>query len=148
MFKYAAFLLVPLLGACVAGPAPVSSGSGSAAPAARPGQTPPPMVVQPTPSPQTGQFRAPQVMSLPGVEGLIGANAAAITRQFGTPRLDVREGDVRKLQFGGEACVLDVFLYPLRPGAEPTATYVDARRSSDGLDVDRVACVRSLLSSR
>ncbi len=104
------------------------------------------MVVQPTPSPQMGQFRAPRVMNLPGVEGLIGANATAITRQFGSPRLDVREGDVRKLQFSGEACVLDVFLYPLSPGAEPTATYVEARRSSDGLDVDRVACVRSLLA--
>lgn len=84
-------------------------------------------------------------MSLAGVDGLIGANAATITRQFGTPRLDVREGDVRKLQFSGESCVLDVFLYPLTPGAEPTATYVDARRASDGLDVDRAACVRSLL---
>jgi len=144
VLKYVAFLILPLLGACVAAPAPVPTGG--TAPAARPSQAPPPMVVQPAPSPQVGQFRAPRVMSLPGVEGLIGANAAAITRQFGTPRLDVREGDVRKLQFSGEACVLDVFLYPLRPGAEPTATYVDARRSSDGLDVDRAACVRSLLA--
>ncbi len=142
MLKYAAFLLVPLLAAC--GPA-VPRPATSAPPVARPGQSPPPMVVQPTPSPQVGQFRPPQVMNLPGVDGLIGANAGAITRQFGTPRLDVREGDVRKLQFSGEACVLDVYLYPLRPGAEPTATYVDARRSSDGLDVDRAACVRSLL---
>ncbi len=143
MLRYAAFLLVPALAACVpAVPRPATS---APAPATRPGQSPPPMVVQPTPSPQMGQFRPPRVMNLPGVEGLIGANAAAITRQFGSPRLDVREGDVRKLQFSGEACVLDVFLYPLSPGAEPTATYVEARRSSDGLDVDRVACVRSLL---
>jgi hypothetical protein len=32
----------------------------------------------------------------------------------------------------------------LRPGAEPVATYVDARRPSDGLDVDRAACVAAL----
>ena len=30
------------------------------------------------------------------------------------------------------------------PGAAPKATYVDARRSSDGLDVDRAACVKAL----
>ena len=63
---------------------------------------------------------------------------------FGPPRLDVREGDMRKLQFTGEACVLDVFLYPLRPGAEPVATHVEARRTSDGLDVDRAACIAAL----
>ena len=49
-------------------------------------------------------------------------DAAALVRYFGQPRLDVAEGDMRKLQFAGEACVLDVFLYPLRPGAEPVAT--------------------------
>ena len=84
-------------------------------------------------------------MSLPGIDGLIGANSAALSRQLGTPRLDVREGEARKLQFSGEPCVLDVWLYPLSPGAEPTATYVEARRASDGLDVDRIACVRALL---
>ena len=51
---------------------------------------------------------------------------------------------MRKLQFSGQACVLDVFLYPLRPGAEPVATYVDARRPSDGVEVDRAACVAAL----
>jgi len=56
----------------------------------------------------------------------------------------VLEGDARKLQFVGEACVLDVYLYPMSPGAEPTATYVDARRASDALDVDRIACANAL----
>uniref|UniRef100_UPI003084323B hypothetical protein n=1 Tax=Parerythrobacter lutipelagi TaxID=1964208 RepID=UPI003084323B len=84
-------------------------------------------------------------MNLRGVDGLIGATAPRIVQQFGPPRLDVYEGDVRKLQFTGEACVLDIYLYPTSPGAEPTATYVDARRASDGLDVDRVACIRALL---
>jgi hypothetical protein len=51
---------------------------------------------------------------------------------------------MRKLQFTGEACVLDVFLYPPRQGAEPVATYVEARRPSDGQDVDRAACVAAL----
>jgi len=94
--------------------------------------------------PATGGFRTARVMNLPGLEGVIGADTAALQRQFGTPRLDVWEGDARKLQFSGEACVLDVYLYPPSPGAAPTATYVDARRASDGLDVDRASCVRAL----
>jgi hypothetical protein len=83
-------------------------------------------------------------MNMPGLEGVIGSNAAALAAVFGTPRLQVREGDALKLQFTGEACVLDVYLYPLTQGAEPTATYVDARRASDGLDVDRARCVAAL----
>jgi hypothetical protein len=96
------------------------------------------------PPPATGGFRAARVMNLPGLESVIGADSAALQRQFGAPRLDVWEGDARKLQFSGEACVLDVYLYPPSPGAKPTATYVDARRASDGLDVDRAACVKAL----
>lgn len=75
---------------------------------------------------------------------MIEKDAATLIQEFGPPRLDVHEGDMRKLQFAGEACVLDVYLYPLRPGGEPVATYLDARRPSDGLDVDRAACVAAL----
>lgn len=81
---------------------------------------------------------------MPGLEGVIGANVNELTRQFGTPRLDVWEGDARKLQFSGTACVLDIYLYPSAGGREPQATYVDARRASDGIDVDRAACVSAL----
>ena len=94
--------------------------------------------------PATGGFRTARVMNATGLESVVGADSAALQRQFGKPRLDVWEGDARKLQFSGEACVLDVYLYPPRPGATPTATYVDARRASDGLDVDRAACVKAL----
>ena len=95
------------------------------------------------PAPQP--FRAPQIDQSAGLQSVIEKNAAALTRQFGAPRLDVHEGDMRKLQFAGTPCVLDVYLYPLRPGAEPVATYVDARRESDGRDVDRAACVAALM---
>lgn len=81
---------------------------------------------------------------MPGLEGVVGANTAQLTRQFGPARLDVWEGDARKLQFSGTACVLDIYLYPPSPGAEPKATYVEARRQSDGKDVDRIACVSAL----
>ncbi|WP_370190188.1 hypothetical protein [Qipengyuania sp.] len=83
-------------------------------------------------------------MNIPGLESVIGRNETALANLFGPPRLTVKEGDARKLQFTGEACVLDVYLYPLTPGGEPSATYVDARRASDGLDVDRAACVKAL----
>ncbi len=139
--RFAALLLLPLLGAC-ASAIPRSSPPASAPSASRPVTAPPP--TRPAPPPATGGFRAPKVMNLPGLEGVIGADADALQRMFGTARLNVWEGDARKLQFTGEACVLDVYLYPLRPGAEPTATYVDARRASDGLDVDRAACVAAL----
>lgn len=87
---------------------------------------------------------AARVQSLPGLEGVIGADTRELSRLFGKPRLDVIEGDARKLQFTGTACVLDVYLYPPAPGQVPRASYVDARRSSDARDVDRAACVAAL----
>lgn len=146
-WKLSAILLAPLVAACGAsGAKPVSAGS-NAAPVAvnlptRPSSPPP---TQPSrPDEPTGGFLAPRVMNVPGLEAVIGQSASGLERRFGVAELDVREGDVRKLQFRGQACVLDIYLYPLTPGAEPTATYVDARRASDGLDVDRAACVAAL----
>ncbi|WP_128891396.1 hypothetical protein [Erythrobacter sp. HKB08] len=146
MLRRISLLALPLLAACSTVTPPPSPGTTPDAPVTRSQPyVPPPQTQRPVQPSTPGGFRAPRVMNLPGVEGLIGANAGQITRQFGEPRLDVVEGDARKLQFSGEACVLDIYLYPLSPGAEPTATYVDARRASDGLDVDRVSCVRALL---
>jgi hypothetical protein len=132
-------LLLPCLAAC------------TAVPPAR--QSMPPPVIRPPVSgvpptrpvtPPATQFRAPEIQHVTGLEGVLQENAAALQRLFGQPRLDVREGDARKLQFTGVPCVLDVFLYPLRSGAEPVATYVEARRTSDGAEVDRAACARAL----
>ena len=95
-------------------------------------------------APSTATFIAPKVMNLPGLEGVIGRDATALANIFGAPRLEVKEGDALKLQFSGEPCVLDIYLYPLRPGGQPNATHVEARRASDGEDVDRAACVRAL----
>jgi hypothetical protein len=93
--------------------------------------------------PQPAARRTAHVLSAPGLEGVIGADGDALTRLFGPPRLDVREGDARKLQWSGTACVLDAYLYPAENGGRPAATYVDARRG-DGRDVDRGACVAAL----
>ena len=79
-----------------------------------------------------------------GLDQVIRANARSLQAQFGTPQLDVREGDARKLQFAGAPCVLDVFLYPLTDGGEQVATWVEARRASDGAAVDRASCVAAL----
>ena len=141
MRRLSAFLLVPLVAACTAVP-PASPPGPQRPPVVRPPTTgvPPTRPIQP---PQVG-FRAPQILRAPGLEGVIEQPSAGLVRQFGNPRLDVAEGDARKLQFSGTACVLDVFLYPLREGGEPVATYVDARRPSDGAEVDRAACVQAL----
>jgi hypothetical protein len=134
-------LALPLLAACAA--VPSAQPQRSTVPQQRPRTSAVPPS-KPAPPPKE-VFRAPEIQRLPGLESVIDKDAAALTREFGKPRLEVREGDMRKLQFAGEPCVLDVYLYPLRPGSEPIATYVDARRASDGLDVDRAACIAALM---
>lgn len=135
--------LVPALAACGSTTPPRAKSTPGKPPATRPVGRPAMTPVRPpvrTPPP------AARVQSLPGLEGVIGASAPELVRQFGTPRLDVSEGDARKLQYIGQACVLEIFLYPAQPGREPQATYVEARRSSDGQEVDRAACVTALRS--
>lgn len=99
------------------------------------------------PPPPVAGFRMPEIMRGPGLDGVVREHAPSLLRQFGQPRLDVAEGDMRKLQWAGEACVLDVYLYPLRPDAEPVSTWLEARRSSDGAEVDLLACMQALRSS-
>ncbi|MDD3797694.1 MAG: hypothetical protein PHE36_00780 [Novosphingobium sp.] len=124
--------LLPLLAACASPGQPRPSGGDAS-------RVPPTVPQRPAP-----RWRPAHAMDMPGLEGVIGADAGALVRQFGQPRLDVIEGDARKLQFSGRPCVLDVYLYPPAQGADPRAAYVDARRESDGQDVDRAACVAAL----
>jgi hypothetical protein len=130
-----------LAAGCTTAPASAPEPPPVAAPPPRAPQQAPPSQ---TPLPPVVGARAPQLQRLPGLEEVVEHDAASLARRFGDPRLDVREGDMRKLQFAGEACVLDVFLYPLSQGAEPVATHVEARRASDGQEVDRAACVAAL----
>ncbi len=135
--------LLPMLAACGADKRPVQSVSAPAAatPRAQSRQHSRVPAVRP---PVQQHVAAPRALTAPGLEGVVGASQAELTRQFGAPRLEVWEGDARKLQFTGTACVLDVYLYPAAPGREPQATYVDARRASDGKDVDRATCIAAL----
>ena len=119
-----------LLGGCVS--------AGTAAPAQRPA------------SAQTGSsvVRVPQVMAAQGLEGIIGASPRALLQRFGTPRIDLAEGDARKLQFAGASCVLDIFIYPVSAAAEPTATHVMARLRAGGAPADPRACIREVERER
>lgn len=76
-----------------------------------------------------------------GLERVIGQNAAGLTRLFGQPDADVREGTARKLQFTSPICVLDAYLYP--KDGEPKVSYLDAREP-DGSAIDRASCVAAL----
>jgi len=133
-------LLAALLSACGATGGPPRAGTAPPSRAVEMRQGKP---RQPVRAPITRPPPQAQVQQLPGLERVIGATATELTRQFGPARLDVIEGDARKLQFTGTPCILDVYLYPGAPGREPQATYVDARRT-DGRDVDRAACVKAL----
>lgn len=121
------------LSAC-ASPGSVPAGGAHAAPAPR----------QPVRQPTASAPRDPKIHMMPGLENVIGATENQLVRQFGAARLNVWEGDARKLQFTGQSCVLDIYLYPTSRSREPIATYVDARRASDGKDVDRASCVNAL----
>jgi hypothetical protein len=90
---------------------------------------------------------APPVYRVTGLETVIGRTARYLEAEFGKPDLDIREGQARKLQFSGPACVLDAYLYPARGGGEPIVTYVDARLP-DGRDFDRASCVAALSRAR
>ena len=111
---------------------------------------PPPAARAPAPvsSSAPGAFREAPVQNAAGLEGVIGARAAALTRRFGQARIDLTEGDARKLQFMGASCVLDIFLYPRKAGARPVATHVEARNRSDGADTDRAQCIREVERQR
>ena len=87
----------------------------------------------PTPEPPPQQVRQ---------SSLYGLNPQELVGHFGKPALQVREGSSVKLQFRGQRCVLDAYLYPSRDG-QMRVTYVDTRGPS-GADVDQAACILAL----
>lgn len=99
----------------------------------------------PRPTPGTATPPAPPIAAPRPVQNnsLIGQGANSAIRLFGTPRIDVTEGSGRKLQFAGTACVLDIYYYTPRQGADPLATHVDAR-TPDGRDANVESCVAAL----
>ena len=144
---WTASALALLLAACTTSPAPRPGPVVAPTPAATANPRPRPPIITDTPPPEAG-FRVPELMRGPGLDGVIREGPNSLIRQFGQPRLDVTEGDMRKLQFAGTACVMDVFLYPMRPGGDPQATWIATRRASDGQAVDMLACMQALREGR
>lgn len=133
---FTAALLATALGGCAGGASP---GRKPSAAAPRPGFRP----AAPA-TPRSTRPAAPEVMAPAGLGGVIGSPAAALTSRFGSPRIDLAEGDARKLQFAGQTCVLDIYLYPIAAAAEPTATHVAARLRQGGAPADPGACLREI----
>jgi hypothetical protein len=131
-----AALLATALGGCAGGASPARKPSASAP---RPGFRP----AAPA-TPRSTIVVVPEVMAPAGLAGVIGAPAAALTNRFGQPRIDLAEGDARKLQFAGPTCVLDIYLYPVAAAAEPTATHVAARLRQGGAPADPGDCLREV----
>ncbi|MCJ8191397.1 hypothetical protein [Sphingomicrobium aestuariivivum] len=77
---------------------------------------------------------------------LIGMGAATLLGRFGSPALQVPEGESLMLQWKAPGCTLDAYLYPNRRGGTET-THVEAR-GPDGSSVDRDACIRALEAQR
>jgi hypothetical protein len=133
-----ALVIAALLGAALAG---CSGGGGARKPAT---------AVRPAVAakPRSTIVVVPEVMAVKGLDGVIGSPAAALTARFGQPRIDLAEGDARKLQFAGPSCVLDIYLYPLAAAAEPTATHVAARIRQGGALIDPGVCIREVEERR
>lgn len=98
------------------------------------GTTPKP-VAAPTPVPVEAPRRS---------GNLVGMTANEMIARFGTPRLQIREGEGTKLQFMATACVLDAYLYP-PPGGGGLArvTHVDTR-NRDGRVIDPSGCIAAI----
>ena len=73
---------------------------------------------------------------------LIGLTGNELVTRFGRPVLQIKEGNSFKLQFRGQLCVLDAFLYP-STGAQYRVTHVEAR-SRAGTDTNQADCIRTL----
>lgn len=70
--------------------------------------------------------------------------ANELVEHFGQPRLQIREGDGTKMQFGSPACILDAYLYPQASGQGlPRVAHVDTR-NAQGNPVNPQNCIASL----
>lgn len=127
-------MIAAMIAALLAG---CASGGGKPAPSSR-------GAVRPATAPRSSIVVVPEVMGAAGLGGVIGSRADALTGRFGQPRIDLAEGDARKLQFAGRSCVLDIYLYPVAAAAEPTATHVEARLRQGGAPADPGTCIREV----
>lgn len=90
-----------------------------------------------TPTPPTVPVQQPRESGV-----LIGLTGNELVTRFGRPALQIKEGNSFKLQFRGQLCVLDAFLYP-STGAQYRVTHVETR-SRAGTDTNQSDCIRTL----
>ena len=95
------------------------------------------------PSPMRPSPAGPPASAFMKSGPLRGMDVRHLVQHFGTPRLDIRESTMRKLQFANGRCVLDAYLYAPARGKEPVVTHVDARTPA-GIDIDPGACASAL----
>ncbi len=95
-----------------------------------------------------GSLPTPDTMQDAGTRSIIGQPASSLARRFGAPRIDLTEGDARKLQFASSACVLDIYLYPASAGATPVASHVQARQRKGGGAIERADCIEQVERER
>ena len=97
------------------------------------------------PRPQQASAPPPEPAPQPPAEqnSLAGLTAPELVGRFGTPALQIREGNSLKLQFRGPRCVMDTYLYPTGSSGTLKVTHVDTRLPSGG-DMDQAACIFSL----
>lgn len=92
---------------------------------------------------QTQQEQAPPPAPENTRGHLIGLTAEELVQRFGTPALQIREGNSWKLQFRSGLCVLDAYLYPNGSSQTPyRVTYVEARTPSLGA-IGQTECISS-----
>jgi len=97
------------------------------------------------PRPQQVSAPPPQPVKTQPEEptSLTGLTAQELVGRFGTPTLQVREGNSLKLQFRGPRCVMDAYLYPSGSAGTLKVTHVDTRTPTGG-DFDQAACIFAL----
>ena len=86
----------------------------------------------------------PEVDASP--ERFLGASPDALGAELGRPALVRTEGPARVWQYRGQACVLDLVLYPGTDG--PTVRHLEARDPVDAKPHDTSACLEHLLQRR
>ena len=74
---------------------------------------------------------------------LVGLTAQELVGRYGSPALQIREGNSLKLQFRGRRCIMDAYLYPSGGSGTLKVTHVDTRQPTGG-DIDQAACIFSL----
>ena len=96
-------------------------------------------------SPQPPAPAAPQGATRPDPAGMIGADAVALQRLFGPPRLVRRDAPAELWQYQTRDCVVDLFLYQEKDGLR--LAYLEARTGAALVTAPR-PCVDAVLASR